>query len=186
MPLLPAQTFSHISSTLSPSDVTTPRPVTTTRRLFMKRCPLSVVRRQSCSPSRTGSANCTTDHGQLTTDPSLLVCVLLDVVDGLTHGLDLLGLLVGDRELELVLELHHEFYGVERVSVQVVDEVRLAGDLALVDAHLLADDLDDLLIDVFHCLFHLPASLQHAFPATVSAGRAARASKGGENYSRDQ
>src|SRR5687767_6513176 len=76
--------------------------------------------------------------------------MFLDVVDRLPDGLDLLGLLVGDRELELVLELHHEFYGVERVGVQVIDEVRLAGDLALVDTHLLADDLNDLLVYVFH------------------------------------
>jgi hypothetical protein len=36
MPLLPAQTFSHSSSTTSPSEVTTPIPVMTTRRLVMR------------------------------------------------------------------------------------------------------------------------------------------------------
>src|SRR5687767_9724059 len=46
MPLLPAQRFSHSSSTTSPSEVTTPRPVMTTRRLLMKGGPLSVVRCQ--------------------------------------------------------------------------------------------------------------------------------------------
>src|SRR5690242_1417796 len=83
--------------------------------------------------------------------------MLFDVIDRLADGLDLFGLFVGDRELELVLELHDEFYGVQRVGVQVVDEVGLAGDLALVHAHLLADDLDNLLVDVFHGLLYLPA-----------------------------
>src|SRR3954449_7185146 len=38
IPLLPAQRFSHRSSTVSPSEVTTPRPVMTTRRLLMVGC----------------------------------------------------------------------------------------------------------------------------------------------------
>src|SRR5437870_3679478 len=42
IPLLPAQTFSHISSTASPSEVTTPKPVMTTRRL-MRGAELPVV-----------------------------------------------------------------------------------------------------------------------------------------------
>src|SRR5688500_6121051 len=85
--------------------------------------------------------------------------MFLDVIDRLSDGLDLFGFLVGDGQLELVLELHHEFYGVEGVGVQVVDEVRLAGDLALIDAHLLADDLNDLLIDVFHGSVSYPVNL---------------------------
>src|SRR5687768_7289968 len=79
--------------------------------------------------------------------------MFLDVIDRLADGLDLLGLFVGDRELELILELHDQLHGIEAVGVEVVDEVRFAGDLALIDAHLLADDLDDFAFDVFHRCF---------------------------------
>src|SRR5687768_3025826 len=109
MPLLPAHSASHTSSTLSPSEVMTPRPVTTTRRLLIGKCPLSLV---LCPLWGAHGARPTKDQGQRTKD-DLLARVVLDVVDGLTHRLDLLGLFVGDRQLELVLELHHEFYGVE-------------------------------------------------------------------------
>src|SRR5207248_8476744 len=80
----------------------------------------------------------------------LLIRMFLDVIDRLSDGLDFLGLFVGDGELEFVLELHDELDGVEGIGVEVVDEVGLAGDLALVDAHLLADDLDDLLFSFVH------------------------------------
>jgi hypothetical protein len=54
---------------------------------------------------------------------------LRDVLHRVADGLDLLGVLVGDRDLELVLELHHEFDRVERVRAEVVDERRLRRDL---------------------------------------------------------
>src|SRR4028119_1363113 len=73
--------------------------------------------------------------------------MFLDILDGLADGLDLLGLLVGDRDVELLFELHDQFDGVERVGPQVVDEGRLLGDLVLGHAHLLAHDLDDA---IFH------------------------------------
>ena len=60
--------------------------------------------------------------------------LLLDVVDGLADGLDLLGLLVGDGDLELLFELHDQLDDVERVGADVLDEGGLAGDLLLVDA----------------------------------------------------
>src|SRR5688572_20715674 len=97
----------------------------------------------------------------------------LDVVDGLADGLDLFGLLIGDREFELVLELHDEFYGVQRVGVEVVDEMGLARDLALVDTHLLADDLDDLRLNVVHILFHLPCGFLTCDPAALCGVRGA-------------
>ena len=48
--------------------------------------------------------------------------MFLDVLDGLPDGLDLLGLFVGDGDIELLLELHDELDGVERVGSEVVDE----------------------------------------------------------------
>ena len=73
------------------------------------------------------------------------VRVLLDVIDRLADGLDLLGLLVGDGDVELFFEFHHKFHGVERIGTEVVDEGGLPGDLVLGDSHLFTDDFDDTL-----------------------------------------
>src|SRR6185312_16218886 len=51
-----------------------------------------------------------------------LLGVGLDVINGLLHGGDLLGVLVRDLGLELFLEGHHQLDGVERVGAQVVHE----------------------------------------------------------------
>ena len=93
------------------------------------------------------------DHGldrrtvRRSTVPLTWSGMLLDVIDRLADGLDLLGLLVGDGDVELFFELHHQLHGVERVGTEVVDEGGLPGDLVLGDSHLLADDFD-------HALFH--------------------------------
>src|SRR5687768_11178484 len=105
MPLLPAQTFSHSSSTTSPREVTTPIPVMTTRRCIrmvggeaVKRC----------------SGNWRSLYRFTASPPTAsLVLVFLDVIDRLADGLDLFGFFVRDGQLELVLELHDEFYGVQ-------------------------------------------------------------------------
>src|SRR5665811_1742909 len=67
--------------------------------------------------------------------------VLVDVVEGVLHGTDLLGFLVRDLDPELLLEAHDELDEVERVRVQIVDERGLGQDLRLVDAELLDNDL---------------------------------------------
>jgi len=64
-------------------------------------------------------------------------------------------ILVGDGELEFILELHHQLDGIQRVGVEVIDKMGLARDFVLVDAHLLADDFLNLLLDIFHSI-HLP------------------------------
>src|SRR5207244_605134 len=86
--------------------------------------------------------------------PHLTFGVRLDVVDGLLHGGDLLGFLVGDLGLELLLERHHELDGVERIGAEIVDERGLVLDLGLVHAELLGDNFLDRLLDVLHrCSF---------------------------------
>src|SRR5438067_1833834 len=72
-----------------------------------------------------------------------------DVVDGLPDGRDLLGILVGDLDPELILELHDQLDEVERVGVEVVLERRLLGDLILLDSELLRQDFLDALEDFF-------------------------------------
>src|SRR4029077_5821658 len=70
----------------------------------------------------------------------LALLVRRDVVDSLTHGLDLLRVLVRDLDPELVLELHDQFDEVEGVRFEVLLERCFLGDLVLVDAELLAQD----------------------------------------------
>ena len=76
--------------------------------------------------------------------------VLVDVVDGVLHGADLLRVLVGDLRPELLFEAHDELDEIERVGVQVVDERRLRLDLILVGAELLDDDLLEALVGGCH------------------------------------
>src|SRR4051794_21791305 len=59
----------------------------------------------------------------------MLLRVFLDVLDSLPDGLDLLRFFVGDGDVELFLELHHELDGIERVGPEVVDEGGIPGHL---------------------------------------------------------
>src|ERR1017187_2802049 len=63
----------------------------------------------------------------------LLLSVLLDVIDGVLHRANLLGVLVGDVDLEGLFEGENELDEPERVGAQVVDEVRLGLDVFLVE-----------------------------------------------------
>jgi hypothetical protein len=67
--------------------------------------------------------------------------VLLDVVDGVLDGQDLLGGLVGNLAAELLLERHDQLDRVQAVGAQIIDEAGILGYLALVDAKMLDDDL---------------------------------------------
>src|SRR5690606_19141629 len=65
---------------------------------------------------------------------------LVDVLDGLMHGRDLLGVLVRDLDLELLFERHHQLDRIQRVRTQVIDERGVVRDLLLFDAQLLGND----------------------------------------------
>src|SRR5690349_10050252 len=80
----------------------------------------------------------------------LLPDLLVEVVHGVTDGAELLGVLVGDVDVELLLERHHELHRVQAVGAEVLHEAGLAGELLTLDAQLLDDDVLDLLFDVAH------------------------------------
>src|SRR5205814_9999921 len=71
----------------------------------------------------------------------VLRLVLVYVVVRVADALNLLGVLVGDFDAELLLEAHHKLDGVERVRAEVVNEARVRRDLVLVNAQLVNDDL---------------------------------------------
>src|SRR6266542_1598123 len=118
MPDLPAIRAAQNSSAVFPTGVTAPTPVTTTRFISARRAP------RVC--------------------PSL---ILFDVVDGVPDGHDLLGVFVGNLEVELLLEGHHQLDGIKRVGAEVLDELRVGVDLVLFDPELLADDFLHPLFD---------------------------------------
>src|SRR5690349_15461276 len=97
MPLRPATSPAQVSRKVSPRLVAPPSPVTTTRLLFMVPGPIGA--------RSSGGAH-----------------VGLDEVHRVSDGLDLLGLFVRDRDVEVVLELHDQFDRVERVRAEVLDE----------------------------------------------------------------
>src|SRR5688500_79905 len=118
-PETPAWMPAQVSSVPMPSGDTSPMPVTTTLR----------------SPDLTVQA----PPGK----PLLLrlVAVLLDVVHGLADARDLLRVLVGDLDAELLLEGHDQLDGVEAVRAEVVHEGRVRRDELLLDSELVHDDL---------------------------------------------
>src|SRR4029450_1387977 len=94
----------------------------------------------------------------LTTRPS---GVVLDVLDGVADRHDLLGVLVGDLDVEMLLQGHNELDRVEGVGAQVLDELRVRVDVLLFNPELLDDDLLHLVLD----------SLRHA---PITSGRRLR------------
>src|SRR5688500_1937626 len=130
--------------TSSPTGVIRPVPVITTRR-FISRSVLGKLGR--AAPG--GTARILSSCGARSRSGTLTVA--LDVIDGVAHRAQLLGLLVGNLHPELLLEGHHPLHGLKRVRAKALDERRLRGDLLRIDAELVADDFLDLRLDVRHC-----------------------------------
>src|SRR5512135_3303760 len=127
MPLWPPTRACQFLSVPVPRGETRPMPVTTTRRsgffsLLMRR----TIRR------------CAERGGALLGVPH-------DIVDGLADRGQLLGLVVGDIQPELLLEGHDQLDGVQGVGTEIVDEGRVLGDLLLTDAQLVGNDGPDFL-----------------------------------------
>src|SRR5690606_38340771 len=79
--------------------------------------------------------------------------VRLDVVDGLLHRGDLLGVFVRDFALELFFQGHHQLDGVERIGAEVIDERCAGGEFFFFDAKLFYDDLLDAFFDAAHWIW---------------------------------
>src|SRR5262249_1161390 len=76
--------------------------------------------------------------------------VLLDVIDRVLDGGDLLGGVIGDLAAEFFLEGHHELDRIEAVRAQIVDEACVLRDLAFIDSEMFDDDFFYPVCDVGH------------------------------------
>src|SRR5579864_855539 len=77
----------------------------------------------------------------------LLLLLVLDVVDGVLYGGDLLGIFVGYVDIEGFFKRHHQLHDIERIRTQIIHERSGIVYLILIHAKLLDDDL-------FHSLFN--------------------------------
>ena len=89
----------------------------------------------------------TINHKSVESKESILVEVVLDVFDGISHGGNLLSLVIGNGYLEYTLELHDQLHGVQRIGAKVVLETGLELDLALVYAKFVNNNIPDLFLD---------------------------------------
>src|SRR5262249_13782331 len=152
MPLFPSTSARQFSSTPIPSGVTRPMPVMTTL------CMLSFWSKVRPTASRTGQAPAPSGY--------LLLDVGLDVVDGILDGLDLLGILLGDLDVERLLERQNQLHDGERIFFEVVNERRRTGQLLRRDLELRADDVLDLALDLLG--IHALPSLIVSVPFVVA------------------
>src|SRR5512132_1012896 len=128
IPHRPAIRRSQFTPTPQPSGDTSPMPVTTTRLIPYSR----------------------DDRAQTSVGGQPLADRILDVVDGILHGENLLRGLVGYLDPEFFLERHHQLDGIQAVCPEIVDEARILDHLPILDTEMFDDDLFHPLGDVIH------------------------------------
>src|SRR5215469_497962 len=82
--------------------------------------------------------------------------MLTDIVDGVLHGANLLGVLVRDLDVKSFFERHDQLYGVQRIGAEIVYKRCARSDFALIHSQLLYDDLFYLLVYGCHVSPRLP------------------------------
>src|SRR6478672_7986839 len=80
----------------------------------------------------------------------LLSHLFVEIRHGIADGAELFRFLVGDIDVELLLERHHQLNGVETVAAEIFHETGIARELLAFDAELFDNDILDLLFHVAH------------------------------------
>src|SRR5919112_1644326 len=78
-------------------------------------------------------------YRRLTTDRTL-PAMLVDILHRIGDGADILGILVLDFEVELLLHRHDDFNQVERIGIEIADELGVHRYFVFVDAEPVGDD----------------------------------------------
>src|SRR5689334_13840219 len=138
--------FLQVVSTSPPSGVTSPRPVTTTRRMFSTP---SALPKQTASRSVREAVRSRLRKAAGQRNRSALV--LVDIVDRVADRRNFLGGIVRDFDPELLLEGHDQLDDVEAVRAEIVDEAGVLGHLVRLDAEMFDDDL----LHPIGCLAHV-------------------------------
>jgi len=76
----------------------------------------------------------------------------VDVVNHVSHVAEVFQSSVGDGNVELILEFHCYLRHVQRIGIQIVDDLGAAPKLAYADSHLLSDYAENAF---FNCHFSL-------------------------------
>ena len=69
--------------------------------------------------------------------------VLGNVVDRLSYGANFFSLVIRDGDVELLFELHDEFYSVQRIRSQIVGEACRQVYFSCINSQLIDDDRRD-------------------------------------------
>ena len=103
--------------------------------------------------------------------------VLVDILDRVRDGANLLGGVVGDFHAELFLEGHHQFDDIKAVGTKIIDEAGVFSDLLGLDAQVLDDNLLNPVGGVAHGIPLLKRQIKNslvALMAGVGAGKVSR------------
>ena len=73
--------------------------------------------------------------------PQRLFLLRFNIIDGILHGSNLLGVFVRNIDIEGFFERHHQFDNIERIGSEIIDKRRSAIDLIFVDSQLFDNDL---------------------------------------------
>src|SRR5271166_7171278 len=159
IPLSPASSRCHVGSTPQASGVSIPRPVTTTRLIIgapgkrFARCYLGQACRRSIRPPVTAGEHHARARNPCSATEQCRVSalrVLFEELDGVAHGENRFGGVVGNLATKFLLEGHDEFDRVEAVGAEIIDEAGVFGYLVGLDAEMLHDDLLHPLANITH------------------------------------
>src|SRR5271165_75211 len=88
-------------------------------------------------------------RSQTSRAPTRLFGPLFDITDDVADRLQLFGIFIRNFDRKLLLEGHHEFDRIKRVSAEILNEGSVRGNLLRIDPKLFDDDLLHLFFDGF-------------------------------------
>src|SRR5687768_6221709 len=94
-------------------------------------------------PSSTGAP------GHRSEVSSFFLCVLTDIINDITDGLQFLRILLRHFHIELLFKRHHQLDRIEGIRAEIFNKRGSGRDLLSINAELFDDDIFDFLLDWF-------------------------------------